>query len=56
MKLDSYVPDYNHTCENCEETPTVTGVVNGKVVYESNMCGPCTFGSAQALDPEWWNE
>jgi len=53
--LDSYEPDYEQECENCGQTPVVTGVAKGKVVYDSGMCGPCTFGTARAIDPAWWN-
>ena len=55
IKLDSYEPDYSSGCCNCGQSPTVTGVRHGTVVYESNMCGVCTFGTADAIDPEWWN-
>jgi hypothetical protein len=55
IELDSYQPNYTSRCENCEQSPTVTGVKAGKTVYESGMCGPCTFGTAAALDPAWWN-
>lgn len=52
-----YEPDYEVECENCGQTPCVTGVciTTKRVVYESDMCGPCTFGTAAALDIEWWN-
>ena len=56
MEIDKYEPDYASKCENCDQSPTVTGVKNDKVVYDSGMCGPCTFGTAEALDPDWWND
>lgn len=52
--IETFVPDYKHKCEVCEQKPVVTGVTLGKVVYRSGMCGPCTFGSADAIDPEDW--
>lgn len=55
MELDSFEPDYQAVCEVCEQSPCVTGVKGGKVVYKSGMCGPCTFGTAAALDVAWWN-
>ncbi len=57
LVVNKYEPDYANRCENCGESPTVTGVnKDGKVVYAAGMCGPCTFGTAKALDPDWWNE
>lgn len=56
IEIDKYVPDYRHHCENCGNTPVVTGVKNGKVVYQGSMCGPCTWGEAACLDPEVWNQ
>ncbi len=52
---ETYVPCYESNCENCEQTPTVTVHKNGKENYRFDMCGPCTFGTAQALDVDWWN-
>lgn len=56
IQLDSFQPDYVHECEVCGQTPIVTGVKDGKTVYSSGMCGPCTFGEAAMLDPKEWNE
>lgn len=54
-----YEPDWDHACENCGETPVVTGVAvegpdKGKVVLATGMCGVCTWGEAAALDPANW--
>lgn len=54
--LDKYVPDYKHKCENCGQRPVVTGVKDGKVVVETGLCGPCTWGEAKTLDPKVWND
>ena len=54
-ELDSFEPDYKETCEVCNQSPTVTGLHKGKVVYRSGMCGVCTFGTARALATDWWN-
>lgn len=51
-----FVPDYHSQCLVCEESPTVTVVEDGKIVSSPGLCGPCTFGTAQALDPSQWNE
>lgn len=54
--IDHFEPDYTESCANCGQTPTVTGVdAAGNVLYASDMCGPCTFGTAAALNPDWWN-
>lgn len=37
--------DYKGKCENCGNSP---------VVSLTGLCGPCTFGSADALDPTTW--
>lgn len=51
-----FEPDYTTECVNCGQTPTVTGVdADGNVRVAFDMCGPCTFGTAAALDPDWWN-
>jgi hypothetical protein len=54
-----YEPDWEKACENCGESPTVTGVAvdgpdRGKVVLDTGMCGMCTWGEAAALDPANW--
>lgn len=54
--LDSFQPDHKHRCTVCGNTPVVTGVRKGKVVYQSDLCGPCTWGEAAMLDPSKWNE
>jgi len=56
VEIDSWQPDYQHKCIVCDATPVVTGVKDGKVVYQGEMCGPCTWGEAAMLDPEKWNE
>ncbi len=54
-KIDSYQPDYEATCDNCGQSPVVTCVKNGAVVYSLGMCGSCTFGEEESIDPENWN-
>ena len=55
IELERFEPDYESKCFVCKASPTVTGVRNGKVIVETDLCGPCTWGTAQALDVEWWN-
>lgn len=54
IEVDEYVPDYKHRCINCEQTPVVTAVKDGKVVFSTEMCGPCTWGEAETIDPSNW--
>jgi hypothetical protein len=56
LVIDLFVPDFEQHCINCGQTPVVTGVHLGKVVYNSEMCGPCVWGEAKAIDPSTWNE
>ncbi|MBF3820792.1 hypothetical protein ISF98_05595 [Burkholderia pseudomallei] len=54
MMVDSFEPDYESQCANCGESPTVLGIKDGKVVYASDMCGVCTWGEADCVDPANW--
>lgn len=56
INVDRFEPDYKRYCCNCDDTPVVTGVKDGKVVYQGEMCGVCTWGEAKMLDPRKWNE
>jgi hypothetical protein len=52
--IDEWVPNYGRQCEVCGETPCVSGLRDGNVVYDGSMCGVCTWGEASALDPANW--
>lgn len=54
VMLDSYEPDYGSPCENCGVTPTVMAMKDGKVFHHTGMCGPCTWGEAETIDPDTW--
>jgi hypothetical protein len=54
VQIDSYEPNYGRQCEVCGESPTVTGVFQGRVVYDGSMCGVCTWGEAACRDPANW--
>ncbi len=56
INIDSYEPDYTHTCEVCGANHVVTGVKDGKVVYQGEMCGVCTWGESAMRDPKEWNK
>jgi hypothetical protein len=49
--VDAWSPDYGRECVVCGAAPCVTGVKGGRVVYEAEMCGVCTWGEAACLDP-----
>lgn len=53
--IDAYAPDEDRECDVCGTSPTVVGLCQGKIVYQSRMCGPCTWGEADAHDPSTWN-
>ena len=55
IEVESYEPDYTSECMVCGQSPVVTVVREGEVIHSTEMCGPCTFGTAKALDPDWWN-
>jgi hypothetical protein len=53
--VDSYEPNYLGECGNCGTSPTVMAVRKNQIVVDFGLCGPCCFGSAKAIDPQWWN-
>ena len=53
--VDGYYPNFNRLCENCGQKSTVTAIKDGKVVYEGDMCGVCTWGEAAMAEPDNWN-
>ena len=55
-RVDSFEPDWGKPCENCGQVPTVVAMKNGKVIHETGLCGPCTWGEAETIDPSTWNE
>ena len=49
------VPDYKTRCENCGQIPTVRIIdENGKTISPAEMCGVCTWGEADCIDPDNW--
>jgi len=54
IAVDEWVPNYGRRCEVCGETPCVTGVRNGAVVYDGSLCGVCTWGDTALADPGRW--
>jgi len=42
----NFEPDWKKVCHVCQETP---------VVPVSGLCGPCHFGTVDALSGDWWD-
>lgn len=55
MSDEKYVPDYDHKCSNCEQSPVVTIKDGNCLRSEFDLCGPCLFGESSCIDPEEWN-
>ena len=55
VDMSEYVPDYNQECEVCGESPTVMIAENDQIQHDFNLCGVCCFGTAKAIDVDWWN-
>lgn len=49
----TFEPDYESECCNCGQTPVVV-LIDGDISHDSSMCGVCFFGTADALDVDWW--
>jgi hypothetical protein len=54
VKIDKWTPSYAKHCCVCGADHVVTGVIGDKVVYKGDMCGVCTWGEADAADPDNW--
>lgn len=54
--VDRFEPDWDSFCAVCGGTPTVLAMKNGKVISATEMCGPCTWGEAEMIDPVMWND
>ena len=53
--IDHFVPDPFGQCVVCGNSPCVKGFdIFGVLVYQSKMCGPCTFGSSDCINEENW--
>lgn len=48
-----YRPDFDEECYKCGTSPTV--VVEGHIVPNTQLCGPCFFNDRRMLDWEEWN-
>jgi hypothetical protein len=52
--IEKFVPNYGRQCEVCGQTPCVTGMRDGKVVYDGTKCGVCTWGDPALADAGRW--
>lgn len=49
-----FKPNYKDSCICCGQTPTVDVYVLDKLAESTGMCGVCTWGEADCIDPEEW--
>lgn len=56
VEVDEFRPNYQVRCMNCNATPTVEAIKRRRVIYKSELCGPCLWGEARTIDPKTWNE
>lgn len=49
-----FMPNYEDECMVCGQSPTIDIYVNGKLENKTEMCGVCTWGEANCIDPENW--
>lgn len=45
--LNAFRPDDTRKCEVCYASP---------VVNATGLCGPCTFGEADTINGDWWDD
>ncbi len=54
LMTKAFEPDYEGECQ-CGRSPTVV-LIDGDASHDSGLCGLCFFGTAKALDVDWWTE
>lgn len=47
-------PNYLNKCLVCEGSTTVDIYVDNKLETETVLCGACTWGEADCINPENW--
>ena len=52
--IEKYVPDWTTGCCNCGQRPVVTWIETNGKIGSTDMCGPCTWGEAETIDPDKW--
>jgi hypothetical protein len=53
-EIQNWKPDYTHKCVVCGLDHVVTGLTDGEVIYQGEMCGVCTWGEADCADLANW--
>ena len=54
-QLGEYKPNYKIKCEVCGAVPTIDVYsLKGKLLHHVSLCGPCTWGEAETIDPAKW--
>ena len=51
---DGMIPHEDGQCRFCDQSPTVALEIKGQMVHDTELCGPCYFGTAKALDSSKW--
>ncbi len=51
-----FKPNYKRKCTVCGATPTVDvySADAKALLHHVDLCGPCTWGDADCIDPENW--
>ena len=52
--MSKFKPDYESECCMCEQSPTVLIATTEGDMFNTDMCGPCTFGESKCVDPAEW--
>ena len=51
----SFEPNYKRKCISCGRKPTIRIVPDdGSAKVNTDMCGACTWGEADCIDPDNW--
>jgi len=45
--IKKFAPDWQGKCESCG---------HGPIVPQSGLCGPCHFGTTDAVNGGWWDD
>jgi hypothetical protein len=50
-----FIPNYRRRCIVCGQKPTIDiKPINGAPKQPTDMCGACTWGEADCIDPDNW--
>lgn len=54
IEVREMIPNYKIKCSVCGLVPTVDSKDSKGVIHHHEMCGPCTWGEADMIDPANW--